>query len=128
MVRTLDVVVTPRTLTTRQFLDLELIDHREDRARVEVDKNGAATISAGEIWSIPPAAARLLLDRGWLSRTPHANDVWISAAGRMAPAWHWHREQNLPARLLKGLYLDAALTAADTAHRRLEHHARPRPA
>jgi hypothetical protein len=33
----------------------------------------------------------------------------------MAMARYWHREQGLNWRLLKGLYLDGALTAAATA-------------
>lgn len=36
-----------------------------------------------------------------------------SAAGLIAMARHWHTTQRLHARLLKGLYLNTALTTAE---------------
>ncbi|MEU8893677.1 hypothetical protein [Streptomyces sp. NPDC048442] len=54
-----------------------------------------------------------------MSQLPHTGEVWISPAGRMAMAYWRHRSQGLPARVMKGLYLDAVLTAADAAGQRL---------
>ncbi|MFJ3097904.1 hypothetical protein [Streptomyces hydrogenans] len=111
---TLQPVAAPKLMTRRQYDDLKLIDRSERHARLEYDDNAGAAIVAGML-RIPPRAAWILRRRGWISEQPHSGRVWISAAGRMAMTWQWHREQGLNYRLLKGLYLDAALTAAATA-------------
>lgn len=111
----------PKRISTHQYQDLELIDHQEHQARAVVNDSGRTEIHAG-LWRIPPAAAERLIDRGWIARHPHGERVWISAAGRMAMAFRWHAEQSLHWRLIRGLYLDAALTAATTAHHITKEH------
>ncbi|MFJ3249113.1 hypothetical protein [Streptomyces sp. NPDC086782] len=114
--RTLEFAIRPEKLTPRQAEDLDLIDRNAHMVR---DEHGLVCgIDAGRFLRIPRVQTSILLERGWLSHPPHSERVWISAAGRMAMARHWHREQGMHWRLLKGLYLDAALTAAATARAR----------
>ncbi|MER6984531.1 hypothetical protein ABT317_48205, partial [Streptomyces carpinensis] len=121
-----EFAVRPERLTPRQAEDLDLIDRYEQHARLVRDEHGwICGVDAG--WfRIPRVQTSMLLERGWLSHPPHSNKVWISAAGRMAMARYWHRKQGLNWRLLKGLYLDGALTAAATAHAALAASARTR--
>lgn len=113
--RTLELVVHPKKLSDRQYEDLMLVDQYEHRARAVHDESGfVAAIEAG-LYRIPRTQTSILLGRGWLSQAPHSDKMWISSAGRMAMAWRWHQEQGLKPQLLKGLYVDAALTAASTA-------------
>ncbi|MEU0234097.1 MULTISPECIES: hypothetical protein [unclassified Streptomyces] len=113
--RTLDLVVHPKKLTSRQYEDLKLIDRDESGVRVVRDEHGYAEAIETNLFRIPRVQTSILLTRGWISELPHSDRAWISSAGRMAMVWRWHQEQELNARLLKGLYLDAALTAAFTA-------------
>ncbi|MQS17485.1 hypothetical protein F7Q99_36200 [Streptomyces kaniharaensis] len=121
--RTLELVVHPKKLTPRQHEDLLVLAELEHRARVIRDQKGfIAAIDIG-FHRIARTQASILLDRGWLAMIPHTDQVWISAAGRMALAYRWHTEQGLHWRVLKGLYLDAALTAAATATARTAQRA-----
>ncbi|MFF5968211.1 hypothetical protein ACFY64_31710 [Streptomyces collinus] len=113
--RTLEMAVGLDKLSARQAEDLSLIDRQEKDAHLVRDEHGWIRAVDASWFRIPQPQAGILLERGWLSRPPHSDRVWISAAGRMAMARHWHREQGLHWRVLKGLYLDAALTAAATA-------------
>ncbi|MFE3609348.1 hypothetical protein [Streptomyces goshikiensis] len=111
----LDLVVHPQKLTGRQYVDLKLIDRGERDARVVRDEHGYIEAIEANLFRIPRVQASILLNRGWVSELPNSDRAWISSAGRMAMAWRWHQERGLNPRLLKGLYLDAALTAAATA-------------
>ncbi|MEU2462097.1 hypothetical protein ABZ604_31510 [Streptomyces sp. NPDC012473] len=104
----LDPVRVPASVTRRQFEDLELIEAAAGRARARVASDGGASIETGML-RIPPGAASVLRRRGWISEAPHTGRVALSAAGRMAMAWHWHESEGLNRRLLPGLFLDAAL-------------------
>ncbi|MFD8542760.1 hypothetical protein [Streptomyces sp. NPDC059649] len=116
--RTLEMAVDPKKLTTRQFEDLTLIDRDEHRAHFVRDGQGLLAGIAAGMYRIPRIRTSILLDRGWLPYRPNSDTVWISAAGRMAMAFRWRAEQGLNWRLLKGLFLDAALTAASAARPR----------
>ncbi|MFB8026886.1 MULTISPECIES: hypothetical protein [unclassified Streptomyces] len=105
----LDPVRVPATVTSRQFEDLQLIEAAGNHARIRWTGDGVASIES-DLLRIPPSAASVLRRRGWISETPHTGRVAVSAAGRMAMAWHWHESEGLNRRLLPGLYLDAALT------------------
>jgi hypothetical protein len=108
-------IVHPKELTARQYKDLELISHAGTGARLLRDADGSASAVDAGFSRIPYVQTTILLGRGWLTQVPHTDQVWISAAGRMAMAFHWHAQQQLPAGVLKGLYLDAVLAAADTS-------------
>ncbi|GHA47723.1 hypothetical protein GCM10010329_82660 [Streptomyces spiroverticillatus] len=109
-------VVHPKKLTARQYADLELINHAGRGTQLRYDPDGTPCAIEAGFWRIPYTQTSILLGRGWLSQWPHTDEVYVSAAGCMAMALWWHAQQGLPARVLKGLYLDAVLTAAD-AHR-----------
>lgn len=111
----LDPTVHPKELTERQYQDLKLIEQYEHRSRAVHDDRGLVTAIDAGFYRIPRTQASILMARGWISQLPHSSRVWISSAGRMALAWRWRQEQELNSRLLRGLYLDAALTAAATA-------------
>ncbi|MCX5278028.1 hypothetical protein OG756_41610 (plasmid) [Streptomyces sp. NBC_01310] len=113
--RRLDLVIHPKRLTDRQHEDLKLIDQYEKDARAVRDDDGFVQAIEVGLCRIPRTQTSILLARGWVSELPNSNRVWISSAGRIALAWRWRQEQGLNSRLLKGLYLDAALTAASTA-------------
>ncbi len=113
--RTLDIVIHPKKMTDRQYEDLRIIDQYERRARAELDERGRTVAIIAGFSRIPLVQTSILLSRGWISQSPHSDRIWISSAGRMALAWRWRVEQALSSRLMKGLYLDAAMTAADTA-------------
>ncbi|MEJ8640204.1 hypothetical protein [Streptomyces sp. MS2.AVA.5] len=66
---------------------------------------------------IPPSATWILYRRGWVTHQAHSDQLTISLAGRLAMAYHWHASQSLNNRLLKGLYLDAALTTTTSTGR-----------
>ena len=116
----LDMVAHPQRLTDRQYEDLLLIEHSEHRAHIVRDEDGcpppSPPASSASPAPRPPSCWNAAGSRG--PRT--SNEVWISAAGRMAMASRWHADHALNWRLLPGLYLDAALTAAATARARTE--------
>ncbi|MET8810218.1 hypothetical protein [Streptomyces sp. NPDC004546] len=112
---TLDIVIHPKKMTDRQYEDLRIIDQYERRARAELDGQGRTVAITAGFLRIPLVQTSILLSRGWISQSPHSDRIWISSAGRMALAWRWRAERALSSRLMKGLYLDAAMTAADTA-------------
>ncbi|MFF2612331.1 hypothetical protein [Kitasatospora sp. NPDC058046] len=111
----LDPVVHAKRLTERQYDDLRLIAAHEHHARVVRDEAGHPEQIIAGMWAIPRVQTAILLDRGWLAEQPHTDLVWISTAGRMAMAYREVTAEGLDRRLLKGLYLDAALTAAARA-------------
>ncbi|MFJ2745457.1 hypothetical protein ACIO3O_38010 [Streptomyces sp. NPDC087440] len=112
-------VAHPKRLTARQYTDLELIERAGNGAQLRYDPDGTPCAVEAGFWRIPYTQTSILLGRGWLSQRPHTDQVYLSAAGRMAMSHRWHTQQRLPARVMTGLYLDAALTAADEARVRL---------
>ncbi|MCX5206097.1 hypothetical protein OG897_32385 [Streptomyces sp. NBC_00237] len=120
---TLLPVVHPQKLTARQYTDLELIDRAGTDARVLRDPDGTPSAVDAGFSRIPYTQTSILLGRGWLSQVPHTDQVWVSTAGRMAMAFRWHAQQQLPAGVLKGLYLDGVLTAADATRARFRETA-----
>ncbi|WP_030236884.1 hypothetical protein [Streptomyces sp. NRRL S-350] len=111
----LDVVAHARKLTGRQAEDLEIIARSEHRARVVRDGHGHPVQILAGLCAIPRVQTEILLQRGWLAEQPYSDRVWISTAGRMAMAHRYAATEGLNTRVLKGLYLDAALTAATRA-------------
>ncbi|MEU7092982.1 hypothetical protein [Kitasatospora aureofaciens] len=111
----LDVVAHARKLTDRQAEDLEIIARSEHRARVVRDEDGRPVRILAGLSAIPRVQTEILLQRGWLAEQPHTDRVWISTAGRMAMAYRYAAAEGLNPRVLKGLYLDAALSAGTRA-------------
>ncbi|MER7816629.1 hypothetical protein [Streptomyces sp. NPDC096153] len=109
----LEPVVAPHSVTPTQFDDLSILANAGGRARLHRTETDVITIHAGLWQRIPPQAAWILRRRGWTSEVPHSERLSVSAAGRIAMSRHWHATQRLHARLLKGLYLNAALTTTE---------------
>ncbi|MFC8223849.1 hypothetical protein ACFUTY_37480 [Streptomyces sp. NPDC057362] len=84
----LEPVYAPRRLTARQYEDLQLIQEREATPGAALT-NGC--VRAG-IVSIPAAATRRLLERGWLTVEPDGT-ASVSYAGRLAMTLHEHRTE-----------------------------------
>ncbi|MFD7972979.1 hypothetical protein [Streptomyces clavifer] len=111
----LDPVRVPASVTSRQYEDLTLIEATGGRARICHGDDGTTSIEAPML-RIPPGATAVLRRRGWISEAPHAGEVAVSAAGRMAMVAHWHQLEGLNRRLLPGLYLDAAFSFPHPPH------------
>lgn len=107
----------PHLITRHQYENLQHIEASGDRARLCRSAEGDLSIAAGFWVHIPPTAATILYRRGWITHPPHSDRLTISPAGRLAMAYHWHASRNLNCRLLKGLYLDAALTTSSLERR-----------
>ncbi|MEW2615192.1 hypothetical protein AB0937_34410 [Streptomyces sp. NPDC047880] len=84
----LEPVCAPRRLTARQYEDLRLIREREATPGAAL-ANGC--VRAGVV-SIPAAATRRLLERGWLTVEPDGT-ASVSYAGRVAMTLHEHRAE-----------------------------------
>ncbi|GHH31431.1 hypothetical protein [Streptomyces rubradiris] len=84
----LEPVCPPRWLTTRQYKDLRLIQERE-AAPGTILVNGC--VRAGVV-SVPAAATKRLLERGWLTVGPDGT-ASVSYAGRVAMTLHEHRTE-----------------------------------
>lgn len=110
---TLEPVARPHAITRRQYEDLQLIADAGSGARLRRTSDGVISIDAGPWVRIPPPSAWILYRRGWLSQPPHTDHLTVSPAGRIAMTYHWHATNGLNWRLLKGLYLDAALTTLE---------------
>ncbi|MFG2761537.1 hypothetical protein [Streptomyces wuyuanensis] len=109
----LEPVAAPHSVTRTQFDDLSILANLCGRARLHHTETGVITIHAGLWQRIPPQADWILRRRGWTSEVPHSDRLTASAAGLIAMARHSHTTQRLHARLLKGLYLNTALTTAE---------------
>ncbi|PVD04503.1 hypothetical protein [Streptomyces sp. CS014] len=107
---TLTPVTNPQKITTRQYDDLMLIlAMRTPR----LDRSSGQPVIVGELSRIPAGATDVLRRKGWISETPHTGQLTVSSAGLMALAARDHVTAGLDPRLLKGIYLDAALNHRD---------------